>query len=655
MNEAVLLTEPDRPVLRAFNVAAAGFLFACAAVVLAGPGMLDSAMQIRSLEDAATFTEHAAALLAAMPFTLGILIILSLSSWALLAAHLNESTYPEISNSEQGSEPVRRVDVAPADAKADRRVEAELELALSEIDRLRKAADSGDRALLDAQQSHSRFVSHVSHELRTPLNGIVGMSDMLLDSELSGDQKRCVASILSAAGGLVGEVDALIDFARFDSGELRLERSRFDLRQSVEDVCTAVSSTAHVRGLELVFYADDDLPNVVDGDGKRLRQIVRTLVDNAIRHTDEGEVVVRVVRMESLEDKTRFRIDVQDSGKGMTPEQQLALWKVFEGNDASSAGALGQSMQVTSALVRLMDGKILIKSRLGEGTRFSAEVLLGDVVGSHESSTSERSLDGVRALIVDDNLTNLTVLEHQLNRWGIEVTSATSGKEALQIVQAEAEFNIGIFDLNMPEMDGLELAQRVNDETSTVQLPILMLTSSEIDLSTDEMDKIGIQRNLSKPPRRTDLRDTLAAMVAPTGDTAEVVRLHEPKVPSTIVELDTAALDAIRERQRPGKPDVLARAVSSWLNRMPEVLVELEQASAGNDRNEVLRALTSLAQSSGFIGARRVVAVSHRVEQHVQELDETTSLADDAVLIKGLEDIAAACESVSPALQELAA
>lgn len=653
-------TQTGRPVLHAFNVVAGGFLIACVCLVLSHPGMLGDLVQIRSVEQAALYIERVAQLLTSLSTSVAVLAVTALGFWIWLTArYRGDVTFVASAPEPVGltSASMRRVGPTDNELAIRGQVQADLDIALEEVSRLRAMVGTRDRELAEALKSQSRFLSRVSHDLRTPLNGIIGMSDMLLDSEITNDQKRCVSSILTSAGGLVSEVDSLIDFARFESNELRLERSRFDLSQSVHDVCTAAQPTAHARGLELVFYADDDLPSVVDGDGKRLRQIVRTLVDNAIRHTAEGEVVVRVTRLDSKDERTRYRIDVQDSGAGISPEDQLGLWKAFSSGDAGDGTKLGPSMRVASALVRLMDGKFLIKSRLGEGTRMSAEIMLGDVAGGHESTVPEQSLHGIKALIVDDNQTNLTVLEHQLKRWSIEVTCASSGAEAMSLLRnRDSAFTIGIFDLNMPEMDGLELAREINTGPLAVKLPILMLTSSEIDLETDDLDSIGVQRNLSKPPKGSDLRDTLAAMVVPTADIVPLRAPAEPVSSTDLGDLDATALDAIRKRQRPGKPDVVARAVSAWLNSSSELVGSLEQAVLDNDQAGLLRGVSSLATSSDFVGARNVSLMCRTLENHVRSRDDAAApLSDDAAVASGIVSVAEACGSVKPVFEELVA
>lgn len=675
MEKADIQGQSSRPLLRAFNVAASGFLLGCLFLVLSYPGNLQALVEIRSAGDTIKFLERAMMGLAELRASIIAIAVVALNTGVLLAVRYRRESSPDQvpviaeQTPRLSGEAVMSVIAPPPTDTEKLNTLAELDITLAENQRLREELSARDVSIAEAESARSRFLARVSHDLRTPMNGVLGMADMLLDSELDTKQKTCVEGIQSSAQSLIIEIDALIDSALLESAQLCLERSRFDLREAIEDICVACAEFAHARKLELMCHIDEEVPHIVDGDGKRLRQIVHTLIDNAIRHTKEGEIVVRVQRVGEGDERGMYRIDVQDSGKGLTPERQLALWKAFASDDPRSSGLLGPSMCVVSALVKLMNGRMLIKSRLDEGTRFSAEVEFGHVAAAHESAPAARSLEGVQVLIVDDNQTNLTVLEHKLMRWGMLVSSARSGAAALDLLAVDStpEFDLCIFDLNMPLMDGFELARRVNPPSSRDQLPILMLTSSEVDSTQQDLDEIGVLRNLSKPPRQSDLRETLVAMVEHGRRSvfAPVIPLHsEPVAPvaheseANVAQqgLDEDAIQSIRRLQSPGKPDVVARAASAWLMSATETVSQVKQAQEEEDRVALSAAIKSLSSSSSFIGATGVAEACEQAQYELESFNEPSiQLRESEALTQSVLAIEKACELVRVDLEKLAA
>ncbi len=560
---------------------------------------------------------------------------------------------------------------APVPATSAAALRAQLDIALAELERSRRALALHENELRAVAESRTRFVARMSHALRTPLNGVLGVTELLVASGLDEAQGDLAARLNGATQNLLGTVNALLDHGRLESGELRLQRSRFPLHEAIEDACACRAAEAHARGVELVCYIDEDVPRGADGDGTRLRQVIDALLANAIEHTDSGEVVVRVVREASASravgetdgagasggERSRYRCDVQDTGAGLSPERQLELWRAFrhaecagpaEASQASEtrdgervdAGVLGLGLSVANELVRRMGGVIDVRSRLGEGSRFSFDFELGDVDQRTGSRPSPRTLRGARVLVVDDNETNRTILSHQMGNWGVEVACADGGAQALELMReahgAERAFDLLVLDLHMPGMDGLELARRIAADGELASVPALMLTSSEIDLDAAALDAIGIERNLMKPARQAVLHDTLASMLRAPDARREAPR-HEavpadarttdlPAAPSVgpgsacaaqapdAGLLDASALAAIRELQHPDKPDLLNRVVGVWAVRAAELLGEMRDALAARDGDALLSATHGLKSSSGYLGATTVAARCTEVE-----------------------------------------
>ncbi len=404
--------------------------------------------------------------------------------------------------------------------------DAQLRIATDELARVRRELIACRQQLDTANQAKTQFLANMSHELRTPMNGIMGMADLLLGGGLSAREERFVQSIVSSSNTLLAIINDLLDFSKIESGILQLENGRFSVRDCVEDVCASLAASAHAKQIELICYVDESVPAQMDGDPNRVRQILNNLITNAVAFTEEGEVVVRLACKESSKGKSVYQCDVQDTGVGITPEMQVQLFEAFtqaDGSSTRSHSGLGMGLAITKELVAMMNGEITFRSRLGEGTRFSFTMELDDVVDSASASSRRRSLHGARVLVVDDNETNRTILFHQLSNWGLLVETVDSGERALEALRQAQDKGEGydalVLDLHMPEMDGVELARRIQAEPDFRHIQSVMLTSAILQLDGMELRKLGICKYVSKPARQSVLHDSLASLMpqlAPT-------------------------------------------------------------------------------------------------------------------------------------------
>ena len=411
--------------------------------------------------------------------------------------------------------------LASGEARAAANADAQLEIAAGELTRLRRELSDCRGRLEAANTTRSRFLANMSHELRTPMNGIIGMTDLLLGGELPPRERRFAQSIAVSSNALLGVISDLLDFSGIESGTLTLERSRFRIRDAVEDVCAMLAERAHEKGVELMCYVDENVPTLADGDASRLRQVLDNVIRNAIAFTDEGEVVVRVSREEERGARSLYRCDVQDTGRGISPEMQMTMFDAFTQEDGSSTrrhGGLGLGLAIVRELVAMMNGTITFRSRLGEGTRFGFTIELDNAEGDDGLLPGTRSIRGARALVVDDNETNRTILYHQLTGWGVVVDTAESGEEALErlhetLLGRGASYDLLVLDLHMPDMDGLELARRIRAEPRLAATRSLMLTSAALELDGEELAALGIDRYVSKPPRQSVLHESLVSLL----------------------------------------------------------------------------------------------------------------------------------------------
>ncbi len=463
----------------------------------------------------------------------------------------------------------------------------------------------------DAKKAEEHFLAVMSHEIRTPISAIVGLVDLLSDTELSNQQNDYVSSIKYSANNLLGLVNDILDLSKIQQGNLNLIKEKFDLKELIQNITQTVRFVAKEKGLDLWVIHDADLPNLLEGDRNQINQILTNLISNAIKFTEKGEVKIQTKVLERTEENTLLNIKVIDSGVGIPREKLDTIFEKYsrvENNESLiRTGGTGLGLFIVYELVKIIGGKIEVESKIMQGTTFSLTIRFNNVKKDLKSSSyaSENGLKGLKILIGEDNVMNRKILDKIMSKWNVETTFLTNGKEIIEELKQNKDYDLLLIDYRMPLMNGEETIIYIRKQLK-LELNIILMTASVIRKQYDGM-KAYISGFLNKPFSSSQLHQLIVENL-PDIRTKRLNKLPTGK------NFDLSFL----EKASNNNVDFIKEMIEIFINQVDDFLTKLPYLTKENNYDEIALRVHTLKSSARYIGNLKLFSNCESIEKIIE-------------------------------------
>lgn len=472
-----------------------------------------------------------------------------------------------------------------------------------------------------AERLQEQFLANMSHDIRTPMNGIIGMTNILLNTSMSGEQKDFLNTIKKSSDSLMILINDILDLSKIKAGKLRIENIDFRLRETLEQTISTFRVLINDKGLKLRVSVDLDIPDSLTGDPHRLNQILNNLISNAVKFTAAGEINLEIKALYQSANEIELSFSVSDTGIGIANEKLESIFESFsqaESGTSRKFGGSGLGLSITKQLIEMQNGSIQVKSRPGEGTEFNFTIkyaIPAHVVAKQydvkQETLSEGGLSGKRVLVVEDNEANQKVIYHMLDKVGIEADLADNGKVAIKLLEDGFQYDLIIMDLQMPEMDGFETTKYIRQNLK-LTLPIIAMTASALRNEKIKCMEVGMNEYLNKPFIPADLFRELRRFLLKKEEEASDnndSRIHSESKKlyslNHLIELDDM--------------DCLCEVLQIFLESTPVMMGEIKESIAAKDWEEVYKKSHKLKSSIGILQMGKLMSVVSKIESDAKE------------------------------------